>query len=96
VSGQFSLIGNRITGFDDPGSAALALSPGPGGRVPRSTYLGNTFERCACPVRETQAGLWDAAVTDGNLFLGCASTPGPGGTAVKHDGGAPVAPPPAR
>jgi hypothetical protein len=75
VAGRFMLSGNRITGFDEPDSAALVISPDATGRVPRNLYLRNTFERCAVAVREARDGLWQDGVAVGNLFIDCGEAP---------------------
>jgi len=73
VHGAFKLIGNHIVGFDEKGSSALAIYPDPLGRVCPNLYRCNTFERCTIAVKETQKGLWDAAKSEGNLFIKCGS-----------------------
>jgi hypothetical protein len=75
VRGQFKLIGNHISGFDESGSAALLLGPDPIGRVCQNTYQGNIFERCSSVAAESQKGLWDAATVADNLFLECGTVP---------------------
>ena len=61
VRGCFSLVGNHVFGFDEQDSAALSLVADPLGRVRRSVYRQNLFEKCARTVREDQPGLWPAA-----------------------------------
>ena len=75
VHGAFKLMGNHIIGFDEPGSAALALHPDPLGRVCSNLYRRNTFERCAAVVAETQKGLWDACNHEGNQIIDCGNEP---------------------
>ncbi|MBM4050639.1 MAG: hypothetical protein FJ279_36545, partial [Planctomycetes bacterium] len=75
VAGEYKLIGNHLSGFDEPDSASLALHPCRVGRALRNVYLDNIFERCAQPVQERAKGLWAAAVTRGNTFIACPSVP---------------------
>lgn len=82
VAGQYSLSGNLFSGFDEAGSAALAIGPDAGARTPRCVYLRNRFERCAAVVREAQVGLWEKCLAEGNLFVDCGAVPTRGGTAV--------------
>jgi hypothetical protein len=77
LAGRFTLSGNQISGFDEPDSAALFIGPDATGRLPRSVYLRNTFERCAVVVRETREGQWKESIADGNLFLNCQAAPPP-------------------
>ena len=71
LSGRFKVIGNHITGFDEENSAALVLAPGRLGTACRNLYRNNIIERCSVAVTETAAGLWNEALTDGNLFINC-------------------------
>ncbi len=71
VAGRFDLLGNRISGFDEPSSAALVLRPDRVGRALRNLFRDNLIERCFCAVDESSKPLWDAAVKSGNQFLGC-------------------------
>ncbi|MBN1394554.1 MAG: right-handed parallel beta-helix repeat-containing protein [Pirellulales bacterium] len=75
ICGRWNLIGNRFFGFNEQGRAALSLHPDRQGNPPRNLYLNNVFERCRRVVRESQAGLWRAAVTKGNIFLDCGDVP---------------------
>ena len=75
VRGRWQLIGNQFYGFDEAGSTALALFPDRFGKPPANLYRSNIFERCAEVLRESQAGLWQAATTEGNLFLECGGVP---------------------
>ena len=75
VRGRFQLIGNRLTGFDEAGCAALSLFPDPTGKPARSQIMRNVFERCAQPVRESSKGLWAAANARGNEFTDCGAVP---------------------
>lgn len=68
VAGRFSVLDNRLFGFDEPGCAAVVLSPDPLGRTPLSLYRGNCVEQCATAIRETRKGLWAAARTAENDF----------------------------
>ncbi len=75
VRGSFQFIGNHFTGFDEQGSAVLGLYLNRSGKPPLSIYRNNTFENCASVVSESQEGLWAAAATGGNTYLGCKSVP---------------------
>jgi len=75
VGGTFQLLGNHISGFDEPDSAALLLKPDAAGRICRSLYRGNVFERCTQTVKETKDDLWKAATKDGNLTIECKTEP---------------------
>ncbi len=67
VRGMFKLIGNRISGFDEKGSAALSLTADPLGRTARSVYRDNVFTRCASLVDQSQKALWDASNAQQNV-----------------------------
>ena len=69
--GRFSLIGNHIAGFDEPGSTALALRSHGLRRCAASMIRGNTFERCSQAVTQSEKGLWPASASRGNTFLDC-------------------------
>ena len=71
VGGLFKLIGNQISGFDEKDSSALSLAADALGRVARSIYRDNIFERCIAVVPKDQAALWDAAKPEGNVFVEC-------------------------
>jgi len=71
MGGRFNLMGNHISDFDEDGAAALLLSPDRAGREYKNIFRGNIFENCTTPVKEAQDGLWRAAITDGNVFIGC-------------------------
>ncbi|MFH0797482.1 MAG: hypothetical protein V2A65_10615 [Candidatus Omnitrophota bacterium] len=71
VSGVFTLAGNTIAGFDEPGSAALVLFPDRFDKAPRNVYRGNVFEQCSCAVRESGSRLWESARSEANLFIEC-------------------------
>jgi hypothetical protein len=85
LAGQFTLIGNTISGFDEPGSTALLLTLDPVGRVARNLIQRNTFERCATVVKEAREGVWKECIADGNLFVNCQTPPGTGGTVVRRE-----------
>ncbi|MFA7173063.1 MAG: hypothetical protein WC340_06565 [Kiritimatiellia bacterium] len=70
ISGRFTLLGNHVSGFNEPGSTALLLTDDPTGRTRLSRYCGNRFERCAGIVPENQKSLWDAAKPEGNVLIG--------------------------
>lgn len=94
VAGQFKLIGNTVSGFDEPGSSALLLTPDPVGRVARNMVQNNTFQRCATVVSEAREGLWKACPASGNLFVDCQDAPPSGGTLVTREETEPVVLPP--
>lgn len=94
VAGQFKIIGNQLSGFDEPGCAALSIAPDPVGRVNCNLFQGNVFERCTSVVRETREGLWKKCVADGNLFVNCKEAPATGGTILTAEQTAPVFLPP--
>ena len=94
VAGQFKLLGNTISGFDEAGSSALLLTPDPVGRVARNLIQRNTFERCAAVVKEAREGLWKECITDGNLFVNCQAAPATGGTVITSEQTEPVLLPP--
>ena len=60
---------------DGPDCAVLSLYPDRLGNPPANLYRNNIFERCGQVVRESQAGLWRTAATEGNLFLICGGVP---------------------
>jgi len=61
VKGLFQLLGNQISGFDEPGSVGLSLYPDSFGKPLPNVIRGNVIERCAAPVGESEKGLWEAA-----------------------------------
>ncbi|MBI3948108.1 MAG: hypothetical protein HY321_19480 [Armatimonadetes bacterium] len=71
VHGLFQVARNHIYGFDEEGSAALALHPDAIGRECRSAYEGNVVETCAVGVSESREGLWETARAAGNRFVEC-------------------------
>ena len=75
VKGNYQLLGNQFTGFDEPASVVLSLFPDRLGKAPANLYQANLFQRCAQPVQETQKGLWDACRGGGNSFVDCAARP---------------------
>ena len=77
VRGQFSLIGNHVYGFDEPGSTALGLFRDHTGKPLASVYHRNTFERCAGVVSDADKPLWDTSSARDNVFVECAA-PGSG------------------
>lgn len=84
VRGRFQLIGNRLTGFDEAGCAALALFPDPTGKAARSQIMRNVFERCAQPVRESREGLWATANVRENEFIDCGTAPAQAASTAKR------------
>lgn len=73
LRGRFNLTGNHFCGFDETGACALALFPDRLGNPCKNLYRNNVFERCANAVSESQKGLWQAGMCDGNDFIGCVS-----------------------
>ena len=71
VMGQFKLIGNHISGFNEPDSGALALHPCRTGRQLRNLYVDNILSNCSRSVQERREGLWKASIRRGNLFTDC-------------------------
>ncbi|MBT3376076.1 MAG: hypothetical protein HN742_18980 [Lentisphaerae bacterium] len=69
VSGQFSLIGNQIAGFDEADSAALVLRPDASAKSCRSIIRKNIFQDCTHVIKETAKGLWKSSITDGNSVV---------------------------
>jgi len=75
VTGRFQLIGNQLTGFDEPGSAALVLGADRFGKMCPNVVRDNIFEDCSQAIKETLPGTWKASQTGGNLFIECGGTP---------------------
>jgi hypothetical protein len=75
VSGRANLVDNHISGFDEPASTALALTPDPLGRVCPNVYQDNVIDDCARALSESRPGLWAASRAHGNLFLRCGNVP---------------------
>ena len=71
VRGMFRLVGNQISGFDEPGSAALAIYLDPLERVRDGQYRQNVLARCAAAVSESQPGLWTPADRQANTIVDC-------------------------
>ena len=69
--GRFSLIGNHLSGFDEPGAAGLYLCTDKLGNAPASILRDNVVERCTEGYRESGPGVWEAANPDGNQFIAC-------------------------
>ena len=74
VRGMFRLIGNKVSGFDEPGSAALAIYLDPLERVRGSLYRENVLQRCARAVSESPPGLWTPADRQANTIVDCGAT----------------------
>lgn len=68
VKGLFQLIGNHLSGFDEPGSIGLSLYPDRTGQPLPNLYLGNIVEHCAVPLGESVKDLWEAATREGNIM----------------------------
>ena len=71
VGGMFQLLGNHISGFDEPDSAGLALYRDALDRVSGSVYRDNLIERCRQGVLEKAPGLWSAADLKANTIQDC-------------------------
>lgn len=80
VRGNFKIVGNHISGFDEPGAVALALQPDGIGRTYSGVYQDNVFENCANVVAEGIKGLWEQAHTGRNVFIECPNVPKQMGT----------------
>lgn len=72
VHGCFQFLDNHLTGFDEQGSAALALYPDAIGRTNKSLYQGNIFRNCFDVVTESKPGLWMNSMTKDNITIECA------------------------
>lgn len=70
LRGNFDLIGNQISGFDEPGSAALGLYPDRAGRQLYPVIRDNIFVGCPRVVGPGAEDLWRAAVVQDNLETG--------------------------
>ncbi|MEI6501834.1 MAG: hypothetical protein WCP21_12505, partial [Armatimonadota bacterium] len=71
VQGWYKLLGNQISGFDEPGGVGLQLVPDKLGKPLPNVYRGNSLQHCTVGVSESVAGLWEVSVRDGNSFVGC-------------------------
>ena len=71
VQGRYELRDNQISGFDEPGCAALWLGPDRLGKPLPNLIRGNLISRCAVGVVESVPGLWEATVREGNVFTDC-------------------------
>ncbi len=89
VAGRFDLIGNRISGFDEPGSAALLLRRDRLGRTCDNIIQDNVIDHADLAVREETKGLWDACRTRDNLFRDCAGDVAPAAPASNAAAGKP-------
>jgi hypothetical protein len=74
VRGLVRLLGNQVSGFDEPGSTALALYQDPLGRITSCLFRGNIFQRCTRVSSESQPGLWKPADRDTNTVIECGAT----------------------
>ncbi len=75
LAGRFDLLGNRVSGFGEDGSAALTLQPDRAGREPANRFRGNLFEGCRTVVAAGGEALWKAADAGDNRFVDCGPTP---------------------
>jgi hypothetical protein len=80
LQGCFQLLGNHISGFDEPGSSALALQPNRLGKPCRNQVRQNVFENCRQLMVESRSGLWQSYLVDNNVLIHCGSVPQGGGT----------------
>ena len=71
VHGNFQLLDNRFTGFDEENASALALYPDAAGRTCNSQYLGNVFENCNNVINESQPELWKNSIKKDNQTIEC-------------------------
>ena len=71
VHGGFQFSDNRLMGFDEQGSTALALYPDAVGRAGKSLYQGNIFENCFDGVTESKPGLWKNSMIKDNMTIEC-------------------------
>lgn len=71
VGGWYQLLGNQITGFDEPGSCGLSLLLDKLDKPLPNLYRDNCVTRCAVGITESRPGLWEAAVRDRNSFTEC-------------------------
>jgi len=76
LSGRVELTGNLFSGFEEPGSATLALQPDRFGKPVANVMRGNLFDHCGTPVTESARGLWQACQAEGNSFTACGKLPG--------------------
>ncbi len=75
VKGRFKLIGNQLTGFNEPNSAAILLDVDRLGKICPNLIHDNIVEDCAQAIKETLPGTWKASNTAGNLFINCKDAP---------------------
>ena len=76
VGGWYQLIGNQVTGFDEPGSCGLLLLPDKLGKPLPNIYRDNLVMRCAVGINEDKPGLWESATRDRNSFTDCGTEVG--------------------
>jgi len=69
LRGDFDLIGNHVSGFNEEGCSALGLYPDRVGRTLRPLVQGNIFERCAAMTNADAADLWSTARVEGNVEM---------------------------
>ncbi|MBT4814244.1 MAG: hypothetical protein HON70_01015 [Lentisphaerae bacterium] len=67
VGGLFRICDNQFAGFSDSAVPALVVSPDPLNRKGLLVCRDNSFSDCAVPIGETVAGVWDRAITGGNI-----------------------------
>ena len=73
IQGQYKLIGNHISGFDETGATALVLKERrpAGGKV---LLMDNLIERCSHVVKAANQGMWQETIKQGNSFIDCEIT----------------------
>jgi hypothetical protein len=76
VGGCYQLIGNQITGFDEPGSCGLSLLTDKQGKPLPNIYRDNLLIRCTVGISESKPGLWKTATKDRNDFKDCGAEVG--------------------
>ena len=72
---QVRLIGNHFYGFDEPGSAALALLPDYFREHSPNLIRGDLFESCFAGLPEASAEPWRACSPADNFHVSCGSGP---------------------
>ena len=71
VSGEYCLIDNHISGFDEKDAAALALKAESPEAAPRMVFRGNVVQKCSHAVKTADKRLWEKAAKSENLFIEC-------------------------
>ncbi|NOZ22008.1 MAG: right-handed parallel beta-helix repeat-containing protein [Planctomycetes bacterium] len=71
VGGEYRLIDNHISGFDEKDAAAFVLRASHPGLSPRMVFQGNIVQRCSNAVKAEEKRLWEEAIKEGNQFINC-------------------------